>query len=300
MNVLCSKETKPAWAEIVLPARRGASYLLASPARPRQDPLRPDPTLRDHLSLASVSRTLRACYYTPLVPPSYAQPSSTLWSGLTNLRPHTVAGQPATTTEKGKEKVAEVRAVNRIWTNGVRVDPLEMEVIGREEQEAVENGGKGKKRAYKEEETGWEGRVIVSYEMERAALLISTTRLTKTDAKKHYKLTDKELDLLRCIVKPNPFARKIGAPMRLYNEAAVESLAWRLHHDEKGHKAFLAKRLASSEKAADTRVKNGSSSKKKKKDKDPLDAYAELLAMGFYGGGAAGGSGGYDGHGEWV
>ncbi|GAA5943622.1 hypothetical protein JCM10213_008926 [Rhodosporidiobolus nylandii] len=208
----------------------------------------PSLNLRDHLSLACVCRSLRACYYTPL-PASNQQPESVLWEGLIALRPCPIEGKPGAMMPCTD---AQARAVRKIWSKGVLVDAQEMEVVGKEADFVGASSGKrGRGMA-----TGWEGRAIVSYQWERATLLVSSAKLAKTDVKKQYKLSDRDLGMLKCVVKTNPY-RPSGAPMRLYNEAAVESLALRLHGGVTGHAALVAKRLSQAAKAADTRAKNG-------------------------------------------
>lgn len=46
------------------------------------------------------------------------------------------------------------------------------------------------------------------------------------------------LKYLKCVVKRNPYALVSGAPMNLFVEVAVESLALRLHGGVTGHNAL--------------------------------------------------------------
>ncbi|GAA5982678.1 hypothetical protein JCM11641_002333 [Rhodosporidiobolus odoratus] len=249
VQVARATEDKPEWYN--MGKRSKGTRFLGLPARVLDIILSDSAlNLRDHLSLACVCRTLRACYYTALSPSSSSQPTSSLWAGLIALRPSPIDGKDG---KQGEATAGEKRAVRKIWSGGVRNDPLTMEVVGKQPEAVSKKGGKREIQ----EMTGWEGRAIISYEWERATLLVHSAKMTKTDVKKHYKLTDKELSMLKCVVKPNPYARRSGAPMRLYTEAAVESLALRLHGGVYGHRYFLARRAASASKAAETRARNG-------------------------------------------
>ncbi|EGU11728.1 Proteophosphoglycan ppg4 [Rhodotorula toruloides ATCC 204091] len=222
---------KPAWRD--MPAGggvRGAGVasgrgLLGLPAK-ALDRILSDPTLnlRDHLSLACVSRALRACYYTPHAPTlaPFVCPPSALWAGLCALRPSPEYNAARRLVPESTAVTDEQRqAVGRIWTNGVWVDARRMQVM--------------------------------------------KTWIPKTDTKKLYKLTDTDLKCLKAQIKRNPYARKTGAPMQLFNEAAVESLALRVHGGVRAHQALLDKRAASAAKAAATRQRNGTSSGRSKK-----------------------------------
>ncbi|GAA5917014.1 hypothetical protein JCM6882_001304 [Rhodosporidiobolus microsporus] len=212
----------------------------------------PSLNLRDHLSLAATCRTLRACYYTRL-PSDHSQPDSPLWNGLMALR---------CTPQNGQRKAAngactaqEAATVDKIWT-GRKVDPLEMEVVGRMPDSVQLPGSKKRQLG---PFNGWEGKAVRSYGWERAILVVHAAKLTKTDSKNIYKISDKELDMLSRVVKRNPRAPKTGS-IYLFTEAAVESLALRLHGGERGHQEHLAVRAARNKRAADTRARNASTS----------------------------------------
>ncbi|BGP35887.1 hypothetical protein JCM10296v2_007739 [Rhodotorula toruloides] len=94
--------------------------------------------------------------------------------------------------------------------------------------------------------------VVRSFEWERAIKLVHAL-IPKTDTKNLYKLTETDLKCLKAQIKRNPYARKTGAPMQLFNEAAVESLALRVL-------GALDKRAASAASAASARQRNGTTS----------------------------------------
>ncbi|GAA6022057.1 hypothetical protein JCM10207_001034 [Rhodosporidiobolus poonsookiae] len=279
VSVLFSKSVKPEWSDMAFfcAKKNTVGQLLSLPVNVL-DRILGDPALnlRDHLSLASVCRTLRACYYTALSS-DHTQPDSPLWTGLLALRPLPHEGAPGVCTECAD---AEARAVGKIWTRGVRVDPLEMEVVGKE-ADAVSTGKKGKRT--RGVETGWEGKAIRSYGWEKATLVVLSTKITRTEAQKAYKVNAKQLDMLKCEIKNN---WRGGAPIRLYSEAAVESLALRLHGGVAGHKALIAKRTATAKKAADTRAKNGTTGRGGRKKKNPTLTDAQLAALLQLAGGA--------------
>lgn len=54
----------------------------------------------------------------------------------------------------------------------------------------------------------------------------------------------RSLKSLKAQVKRNPYARKTGAPMQLFNEAAVESLALRVHGGVRAHQALCVAALS--------------------------------------------------------
>ncbi|GJN94767.1 hypothetical protein Rhopal_007859-T1 [Rhodotorula paludigena] len=265
-NIARSTLAKPAWSDIPDWRQSGASYVLDAPAS-ALDRILSDPilTLRDHLALAATCRTLRACYMLSASATAESSaddlPSSPLWKGLLALRPNSKGGQDGETAPASE---AEKRAVRKLWSNAVlNGDPDEIEFVGGFGGAGVEGvdptgvGGLGSKKRKRDD--GWEGKVIRSYEWERAILLTQSEMITKTDAKKHYKLTDRDLKYLKCVVKRNPYALVSGAPMNLFVEVAVESLALRLHGGVTGHNALLAKRAASAAKAAATRAANKAS-----------------------------------------
>ncbi|GAA5917453.1 uncharacterized protein JCM6883_004816, partial [Sporobolomyces salmoneus] len=85
--------------------------------------------LRDHLSLAASCRSLRACYYSP----SY----SSLWRALVALRPPVEQGRLNVKKSTSSSRENE-RLVRRIWSNGLKVDTEQMQVI-----QVKEGGGGG-------------------------------------------------------------------------------------------------------------------------------------------------------------
>ncbi|KAJ8291244.1 hypothetical protein OF846_005293 [Rhodotorula toruloides] len=240
---------KPAWRDMPAGGARGgagvasAKGLLGLPAK-ALDRIFSDPTLnlRDHLSLACVSRALRACYYTPHSPTlaPFVCPPSALWAGLCALRPSPEynAGRrlvPESTAVTDEQR----QAVGRIWTNGVWVDARRMQVI-KTVRVAGAGGKKGGKKRKAEEMEQEYVQAVRSFEWERAIKLVHALWIPKTDTKKLYKLTDTErvpLKSLKAQIKRNPYARKTGAPMQL-----------------------LDKRAASAAKAAATRQRNGTTS----------------------------------------
>lgn len=60
-------------------------------------------------------------------------------------------------------------------------------------------------------------------------------KITKTDAMKQYKISEKYLAPLPHITKRNPHDRHGFTVMRLYVEAAVEAKALKLHGGPLGH-----------------------------------------------------------------
>jgi hypothetical protein len=60
-------------------------------------------------------------------------------------------------------------------------------------------------------------------------------KITKTDAIKQYKISEKHLAGLSHITKRNPHDRHGNTVMRLYIEAAVEAKALKLHGGPVGH-----------------------------------------------------------------
>lgn len=264
----------------------------------RLDRIFSDPTLnlRDHLSLACVSRALRACYYTPHSPTlaPFVCPPSALWAGLCALRPSPEYNSGRRLVPESTAVTDEQRqAVGRIWTNGVWVDARRMQVIKTVRVGGGGGAGKkgGKKRKAEEMEQEYV-QVVRSFEWVRAIKLVhalvsparslgrvcsveSEEKLTpslvrgaqwipKTDTKRLYKLTDTEcvplppslpspfshansprsLKSLKAQIKRNPYARKTGAPMQLFNEAAVESLALRVHGGVRAHQALYVCRVS--------------------------------------------------------
>ncbi|BGP13059.1 hypothetical protein JCM10213_000937 [Rhodosporidiobolus nylandii] len=91
-------------------------------------------------------------------------------------------------------------------------------------------------------------------EWEAAIDAVHSQRITKSTAKSQYKLNDSQLGKLYYQEKRNPHCRS-GAPMQLYLEAAVESLAFEEHGGAAGHEELVKKREASAAKSADTRRK---------------------------------------------
>ena len=117
--------------------------------------------LRDYLSLAATSRSLRACFYTP-TPSQY----SPLWRSLIALRPMLEQGRQ--NFKKLKEPQI-AKSIEKIWSNGLKIDKDTMEVIREEFEEAQDTTGKKRKR---QEERDL---AIRSKEWEHAIDLVHTT-----------------------------------------------------------------------------------------------------------------------------
>ncbi|GAA5909554.1 hypothetical protein JCM8208_007181 [Rhodotorula glutinis] len=261
-QVVPAQRAKPEWHDL-LPRRatRRTAFLSAPSAALDRILSHPILNLRDHLALAATCRTLRACYWTPpgTSTPDHP-PASSLWAALIALRRGPVGGKdaPAKICSSG-----ERRAVMRIFSRGVRVDVGTFEVVG-----AVDRAVDGTNGRRRTAPSAWEGEAIRSAEWEQAIHLVHTETITRTKAKAAYKLTDVDLYYLKHIVENIPHSRRTGAPSVLYVEAAVESLALRLHGGVSGHGALLAKRAASAAKAAATRLANRTRAGSSSTDKD--------------------------------
>ncbi|KAH7930758.1 hypothetical protein BV22DRAFT_32241 [Leucogyrophana mollusca] len=96
---------------------------------------------------------------------------------------------------------------------------------------------------------------------DRVVTIVDDTKLPATDARKTYKVTEKELMRLPYTVKPNPH-RRSGSPMKLFNTARVRALAYRLHGGPLGHAAHLKKLAEKDAKAKATRKQNGTTLRK--------------------------------------
>ncbi|GAA5993025.1 hypothetical protein JCM5350_004904 [Sporobolomyces pararoseus] len=207
--------------------------------------------LRDHLALAATCRSLRSCYYTPCEEDfeiSSDSRRSTLWSGLIKLRPsphHEIVYFPPPTVE-------EQFSVEHVWTNSKVEDVDEMQVLNPDGEGPVYTG-KRKRATVDDDDDEYdedEDVVIRSKEWNEAIEYVHTWRLTKTQAKATYKLKDNE--------QRNPHGGA-SAPMNLFLEASVQSLAFRLHGGAHKHQELIEKRNTSAVRAKATRQKNGTS-----------------------------------------
>ncbi|GAA5953638.1 hypothetical protein JCM3765_006923 [Sporobolomyces pararoseus] len=201
--------------------------------------------LRDHLALAATCRSLRACYYTPTT-----TLYSSLWGALVALRPPIEQGRLITRKLASKE-IEET--IHKIWSNSLKVDPESMQVILRDENSNVEEeGGGGVAAAPAKKQKKKEG-AIRSKEWENAIDLVHTIRISKTEAKKIYKLNESELSKYL-----SSFAvdSKGAATRLLYLESAVESLALRLHGGVEGHARHVARAIEIARKKKSTRELN--------------------------------------------
>ncbi|GAA6060630.1 hypothetical protein JCM10212_006381 [Sporobolomyces blumeae] len=247
-----AKQDKPAWADV--PRSRiehGRQLLDLSPACFDRLLAEPALNLRDHLALAATCRKLRACYYSGLDATGQYPLRSPLWAGLMSIRPVPEYGA----TRLLDPALEDVRAVHSMGTNGSKVDHAEMIVVaGVEEQggggEATGEGSSAKKRTWDEGIRGW---VVRSLEWEEAIKLVHCSRMSKTDATSIYKLTETELEsYLRAFLKGTP-SKPSGRVSTMYLEAAVESLAFRLHNGPDNHRLLLARRAVIAAKAKQTR-----------------------------------------------
>ncbi|KAJ8296647.1 Rho-type GTPase-activating protein 1 [Rhodotorula toruloides] len=209
------------------------------------------PILRvhDHLRLAATCRSLRSAYYTP--PPSgkgFASFSSPIWKALTKERNFESLGKNryyygngAYSYGGGQSKEESDRILKHLWSREDRIDPDKMLVLA---QKTVA-GRKGRGGVV------MPSTVVVqpvrSVEWDDVIATLSTQRITKTNAKSEYKLNDSDYRERR-----NPHYRS-AAPMQLYLEIAVETLAFRLHGGYAGHVALLKKRESAAAKAAQTK-----------------------------------------------
>ncbi|GAA6060641.1 hypothetical protein JCM10212_006392 [Sporobolomyces blumeae] len=230
--------------------------------------------LRDHLALAATCRKLRACYHSGLDGTGQYPLHSPVWAGLMSIRPD----PENCVTRLVDPALEEVRAVYSMGTNGSKVDLDEMLfVAGVEEQggggEVTGEGSSAKERKCDEGIRGW---VVRSPEWEEAIKLVHCSRMSKTDAMSIYKLTETELgsasecrvstladslrslspdgleSYLRVFLKGTP-SKPSGRVSTMYLEAAVESLAFRLHNGPDNHRLLLARRAVIAAKAKQTR-----------------------------------------------
>ncbi|KAK4055111.1 hypothetical protein OIV83_000391 [Microbotryomycetes sp. JL201] len=102
------------------------------------------------------------------------------------------------------------------------------------------------------------GKPVRSLAWEEAIDLVTTTRISKSKAISVYKVNEKMLSRIPCLLASNPHY-KCAAAMRLYNAAMVESMALRCHGGPKAHGEVVKKREASAAKARATRQANASS-----------------------------------------
>ncbi|GAA6024347.1 hypothetical protein JCM10207_003312 [Rhodosporidiobolus poonsookiae] len=202
----------------------------------------PDLHLRDHLSLAASCKALRSAYYTPPPAPRATKSSASpdkkkrtasatpapyacsIWRVLTSNRAFVGKGWSKSAGKQAVMNEADEKLLNHLWSREDRVHPSEVKV-GRWPEE-------------------WE----------QAIDDVTWQRITKSTAKSAYKLNDTQLARVAYTEKRNPHS-KYGAPMQLYNEAAVESVAFEEHGGALAHAALVKKREATAAKSASTRAK---------------------------------------------
>ncbi|BGP22008.1 hypothetical protein JCM10295v2_000885 [Rhodotorula toruloides] len=208
------------------------------------------PVLRvhDHLRLAATCRSLRLAYYTPPSGKGFASFSSPIWQALTKERNFQSLGKNryyygngAYSHVDGQSEEENERILKHLWTREDRIEPDKMLVIV---QKTIP-GRKGRGGVVSPATVVTQA--VRSVEWDDVIETHSTQRITKTTAKSEYKLNDSEYRERR-----NPHYRS-AAPMQLYLEIAVETLAFRLHGGYTGHFALLKKREAAAAKAAQTK-----------------------------------------------
>ncbi|GAA5997119.1 hypothetical protein JCM5350_000653 [Sporobolomyces pararoseus] len=202
-------------------------------------------SLRDHLALAATCRSLRACYYTSTTTTLY----SSLWRALVALRPPIEQGRLVTRKLASKE-IEET--IHKIWSNGLKVDADSMQVIPHDADSDEEDAGEGAVNLSKKKNKKVEG-AIRSKEWENAIDLVHTIRISKTEAKKIYKVNESELNKYLSSFAVNS---KGAATRLLYLESAVESLALRLHRGVHGHAQHVARAIEIARKKKSTRELN--------------------------------------------
>ncbi|GAA5927987.1 hypothetical protein JCM10213_000943 [Rhodosporidiobolus nylandii] len=197
------------------------------------DQILADPVLdlRDHLSLAGTSRTLRSAYYTP-PPPSFfetATPfSSPLWSALMSSRPFLPAAPPHWSLKtygqrsSARSQVERIhtpheRLIRHLWGREDRVPPGVVKVM------VVRTIRTGRTRnAVKDEIVP-----AVGMEWEKAVVLMHERRLTAEEAAKRYKLSERQHTLRPCMIDRGDRLRSLVPRKPTYFEAAVAALAVR-------------------------------------------------------------------------
>lgn len=249
-------------------------------------------TLRDHLSLAASCRAFRAAYYTPSSSSTPRKLHSSLWMAIMLLRPPANTGN--STRLDDEPTVAHEKLLTRIFSNEKKCPVQKMKVLW--------PSSSSKKRNSDGISVGVRS-AMRSVEWDQAIEMLHSTRATKTDMLKTYKITKKQLEALPCIIKRNPHDRRNpDSQMFLFLEATVEARALRAHGGPPGHQALLEKREATRQKAAATGAKNGTVLGGKKKFNsryygggyDDFDGHDECYGYGYgsgYGGRYSGGYG---------
>ncbi|GAA6014524.1 hypothetical protein JCM11491_004524 [Sporobolomyces phaffii] len=241
-----ARKTKPEWKDVPYSNdfSNESDFLQLPPSV--LDLVLSDPALnlRDHLALAATCRCLRACYVTVS---STAPTYSSLWRALVALRPPIEKG--ALAVKKLRDPDLE-QLVYKIWSNALNLDIDSIAFIRQthddddddddDDESDVGDGYGGavvranrngkKKRARNDRDS--DDLAIRSKEWDNAIDLVHTIRISKTEAKKQYRVSDKELQsYLASFVVKTPS----GSSRVLYLGSAVEALALRLHGGVSGH-----------------------------------------------------------------
>ncbi|GJN87745.1 hypothetical protein Rhopal_000700-T1 [Rhodotorula paludigena] len=201
----------------------------------------PDLHIRDHLALAATCRALRSCYYRHPTPSGHSF-SSPIWRALLAERPFRGEGNSAYYGNDDYRPTSDGtrRIVQHLWSREDRVDPDEIVVL----TDYTTNHRSG--RAVTSQI------VVRGIEWDEAINQVNTQRITKSTAKSAYKLNDGQLAQIPHVQKRNPHYRG-AAPMQLFNEARIESLAFRVHGGALEHATLLRKREATAAKIRQTR-----------------------------------------------
>ncbi|GAA5881454.1 hypothetical protein JCM3774_005088 [Rhodotorula dairenensis] len=212
----------------------------------------PDLRIHDHMILATTCRALRAVYYTPApAQNSHRSISSPVWAALASQRPFSGEGRPTTWFHSSVPypSNANEKRLKHLWSD--RFDETKMAVLGSKiTPERRKWNRTGSTYVVYPEKEEWAP--VRSDQWEEGIADIAKQRITKTTAKKAYKLNDAELGRLPYIQKPNPHYRS-AAPMQLYVEAAVERLAYKLHGGYQGQLQLLRKSADRAAKTEQTR-----------------------------------------------
>ncbi|GAA5980326.1 hypothetical protein JCM5350_000945 [Sporobolomyces pararoseus] len=220
--------------------------------------------LRDHLALAATCRSIRACYHTSTTTTRY----SSLWRALVAVRPPIEQGRLVTRKLASKEIEEKI---HKIWSNRLQVDADSMQVIPHDADSDEEDAGEGAVNLNKNKNKKVEG-AIRSKEWENAIDLVHTIRISKTEAKKIYKLNESELNKYLSSFAVNS---KGAATRLLYLESAVESLALRLHGGVNGHAQRVARAIEIARKKKSTRELNSGFQQRRGEGGDSREGSAE-------------------------
>lgn len=192
--------------------------------------------LRDHLSLAATCRAFRAPYYILSKSNTPNKLQNPLWEALMVLRPPPNTGR--STRSLIAPTTTHYRLLRHIWTNENKVETDEMRVLWPKARFGVlekkrQPRTNAERRAAAMDQVA--GGAMRSYEWEQAIFMVnSETRVTATEAKSTYKLSEKELSPLPHIERNNPH-RGSTTMMRLFVEASVEARSLKLHGGVWGH-----------------------------------------------------------------